>query len=149
MLKHEKIIKLFYSLKEKYKDDPTCANSYLYYIFSIFCKHGYIGETMDILRRKLSHTSNSSKKYSHSFLYSTLHSLGIEHFTFLYTPIPTYLRKALEHQLISWFKPSLHTLTLQFLNQTFLIIPQFPGPKICCHFLQKITPSHSKLLQYQ
>ena len=126
MLKHEKIIKLFYSLKEKYKDDPTCANSYLYYIFSIFCKHGYIGETMDILRRKLSHTSNSSKKYSHSFLYSTLHSLGIEHFTFLYTPIPTYLRKALEHQLISWFKPSLNTLHNSDFKSNVLENPSIP-----------------------
>ena len=47
-----------------------------------------------------------------SFLYSIVHSIGIEHFTFLCTPIPVprYLRKPLEHQLISWFKPSLNTL---------------------------------------
>ena len=79
-----------------------------------------------MLRRKLSHTSNSSKKYSHSFLYSTLHSLGIEHFTFLYTPIPTYLRKALEHQLISWFKPSLNTLHNSDFKSNVLENPSIP-----------------------
>ena len=85
-------------------------NSFLYYIFSVFCKHSYIGETIDMIRRKLLHTRQASKSYHSSFLYSILHSIGIEHFTFLCTPIPHYLRKPLEHQLISWFKPSLNTL---------------------------------------
>ena len=108
MRKHEKVIKLFYSLREKYGNDPLCQNSYLYYIFSIFCYHGYIGETMDMLRRILSHTSNSRSKHSTSYLYSILHTIGIEHFTFLYVPVPPFLRKALEKQLIHWFKPSLN-----------------------------------------
>ena len=55
------------------------------------------------------------KPPSSSVLYSILHSIGIEHFTFLTTPIPPYLRKPLEHQLISWFKPSLNSLH----NSTF------------------------------
>ena len=55
-VKHGKIISLFCALQEKYKDDPSCANSFLYYIFSIFCKHSYIGQTMDMIRRKLEHT---------------------------------------------------------------------------------------------
>ena len=63
-----------------------------------------------MIRRKLSHTRQASKSYHFSFLYSILHSIGIEHFTFLCTPIPHYLRKPLEHQLISWFKPSLNIL---------------------------------------
>ena len=109
-VKHEKIITLFRSLQEKYKDDPSCANSFLYYIFSIFCKHSYIGETMDMIRRKLEHTKSSCKEHPTSFLYSILHSIGIEHFTFICTPIPPFLRKPLEHQLISWFKPSLNSL---------------------------------------
>ena len=54
-LKHEKVINLFYSLREKYKDDPSCSNSFLYYIFSVFCKHSYIGETMNMARRELDH----------------------------------------------------------------------------------------------
>ena len=100
-LKHEKVINLFYSLREKYKDDPSCSNSFLYYIFSVFCKHSYIGETMNMARRELDHTKNSSKTPFSSVLYSILHSIGIEHFTFLTTPIPIYLHKPLEHQLIS------------------------------------------------
>ena len=47
-IKHGKIIKLFYSLRDQYNNDPSCANSFLYYIFSVFCKHSYIGETIDI-----------------------------------------------------------------------------------------------------
>ena len=62
------------------------------------------------IRRKLSHTHHASNPKSLSFLYSVLHSIGIEHFTFLSTPIPAYLRKPLEHQLISWFNPSLNSL---------------------------------------
>ena len=63
---------------------------------------------MDMLRRILSHTSNSRSKHSTSYLYSILHTIGIEHFTFLYVPVPPFLRKALEKQLIHWFKPSLN-----------------------------------------
>ena len=80
-VKNGKIIKLFRSLQEKYKDDLSCSNSYLYYIFSIFCKHSYIGETKDIFRRVL-------EKIPTSFLYSVLHSIGIENFTFLHTLFP-------------------------------------------------------------
>ena len=96
-------------MREKYENDPLCQNSYLYYIFSIFCYHGYIGETMDMLFRILSHTSNSRTKHSTSYLYSILHTIGIEHFTFLYVLVPPFLCKALEKQLIHWLKPSLNT----------------------------------------
>ena len=59
-IKHGKIIKLFYSLREKYRDDPSCENMFLFYIFSVFCKHSYIGETIDMICRKLSHTRQAS-----------------------------------------------------------------------------------------
>ena len=126
-VKHEKIIKLFRSLQEKYASDPTCANSTLYYIFSIFCKHSYIGETMDFIRRELDHTMNSTKQFHTSFLYSVLHSIGIEHFTFLHTPIPPFLRKPLEHQLISWFKPSLNSLHNSDFKSNIFSNPSIPG----------------------
>ena len=36
-IKHGKIIKLFYSLRDQYNNDPSCANSFLYYIpFSVY-----------------------------------------------------------------------------------------------------------------
>ena len=60
-LKHEKVINLFYSLREKYKDDPSCSNSFFYYILSVFSKHSYIGEIMNMAHRELDHTKNSSK----------------------------------------------------------------------------------------
>ena len=60
-IKHGKIIKLFNTLQEKYASDQSCANSYLYYIFSIFCKHSYIGETINFIRRELDRTINSTK----------------------------------------------------------------------------------------
>ena len=127
MCKHEKIIHLFYSLREKYESDPSCQNSYLYYIFSIFCCHGYIGETMDIFRRILSHTNNSTTKYNTSYLYSILHTIGIEHFTFLYTPVPSFLCKALEKQLIHWFKPSLNTQHKNDFKSNVLQDPSIPS----------------------
>ena len=127
MRKHEKIIHLFYSLREKYESDPSCQNSYLYYIFSIFCCHGYIGETMDIFRRILSHTNNSTTKYNTSHLYSIFHTIGIEHFTFLYTPVPSFLCKALEKQLIHWFKPSLNTQHKNDFKSNVLQDPSIPS----------------------
>ena len=53
---------------------------------------------------------NSAKEFPTSFLYYVLHFIGIENFTFLHTPFPPFLHKPLEHQLISWFKPSLNSL---------------------------------------
>ena len=87
-----------YTLKEKYNDDPTCANSFLYYIFSIFCKHGYIGETIDIT------------------MFNILLALNT----------PTDLRKPLEHQLITWFKPSLNSLQNSDFKLNVLENPSIP-----------------------
>ena len=98
MCKHEKIIHLFYSLSE----------------------------TMEIFCRILSHTNNSTTKYNTSYLYSILHTIGIEHFTFLYTPVPSFLCKALEKQLIHWFKPSLNTQHKNDFKSNVLQDPMIP-----------------------
>ena len=70
---------------------------------------------------------NSTKQFHTSLLYSVLHSIGIEHFTFLHTPIPPFLCKPLEHQLISWFKPSLNSLHNSDFKSNIFSNPSIPG----------------------
>ena len=126
MRKHEKIIWLFYNLRGKYAYNTSCQNSYLFYIFSIFCYHGYVGETMDIFCRILSHTNNSTSKNNTSFLYSNLHSIGIEHFAFT------------QHTPQMWFQVK---CAARSIDTTCTCT--------CSHLLQALSSCHSVILQHQ
>ena len=108
MLKHKKIISTLYSLHDIFANTAS-DNDWLYYMFSIFCSPAYIGETTNITKRKTSHVSCSLHTKPTSLLYSSLHAIGINHFTFINIKVPPYLRLPLEKLLIQWFSPSLNT----------------------------------------
>ena len=108
MLKHKKIISTLYSLRDIFANTAS-DNDWLYYMFSIFCSPSYIGETTNITKRKTSHVSCSLHTKPTSLLYSQLHAIWINHFTFINIKVPPYLRLPLEKLLIQWFSPSLNT----------------------------------------
>ena len=93
MQKHEKVIHLFYSLREKYENDPSCQNSYLYYILSISsavmgilvkqwtCSVGYFHTQVILGVNTVPHTcivfyTQLELNTSHSCMYRFLHSFA-------------------------------------------------------------------------
>ena len=105
MVKHRNILTVFKNLSENFKneDEESLQNSWLYYMFSVFCHHGYVGQTQDMDRRKSNHVSRAQDPNQSSLLFFVLRTIGIEHFTFFCIRVPANLRKPLN-------------------------IPSFPGP---------------------
>ena len=96
---------------------------------------------MDISARAASHF-RSSMKPSKLFLYSKLHSLGIQSFGLIFTPIPGFLRLATEATIIRWFNPPLNGNQTSPQNSgTQLIAPQFKGAFRDLKDLKKGAPS--------
>ena len=108
MLKHKKIISTLYSLCDIFAD-TALDNDWLYYMLSVFCSPSYIGETTNMMKRKTSHVSCSLHTKPTALLYSLLHAIGMNHFTFISIKVPPYLRLPLEKILIQWFSLSLNT----------------------------------------
>ena len=87
MQKHNRIIQTFYSLRDSFQNSAS-ENDEIYFMFSIFCSPSYIGHTSNIKKRRNSHTACSLQIKQTSWLYSKLHAIGIEHFTFLHIKVP-------------------------------------------------------------
>jgi hypothetical protein len=104
---HWKIIRSLFNLKKAFASDPLCQNSYIYYWFSIFHSHGYIGETSNNETRTSQHLSGIKNRSSP--MYSKMYQLGTESFCVFSVPVPNYFRKHLEEMLIKWFQPSLNS----------------------------------------
>jgi len=103
---HWNIICSLFNLQKAFLSDPFCQNSYIYYWFSIFHSHGYIGESSNKEIRTSQHLSGIKNRSSP--MYAKMHQLGAESFCVFSVSVPNYFRKHLEQMLIKLFNPSLN-----------------------------------------
>ena len=71
---HWNIICSLFNLQKAFLSDPFCQNSYIYYWFSIFHSHGYIGESSNKEIRTSQHLSGIKNRSSP--MYAKMHQLG-------------------------------------------------------------------------
>ena len=112
--KHKTIFCTMYETYENFKN-LDCSDSYMYYIFCPFNRHGYIGETKNIVRRfKKDHIPLSLKKKrastkEYSSLYNIWNKNGPSCFSVVFFPIPSSIRKQFEKRWVGHFSPSMNT----------------------------------------
>ena len=83
-------------------------DSFIYFIFSPWHRHNYIGETEDIQARIHSHLYHAKSGKKRTPLYNLLRKNGSHNFPLISIPIHHEIRKIMEKKLILYFQPSMN-----------------------------------------
>jgi len=123
---HKKIITCLQSLQKVYPLEVSQISGFIYYFFSPYNKHGYLGQTLNLSTRFQNHFSQAKKQNPSLLLYKTIQNIGIEKFSLYAIQIPSHLLLFYETFLIFLFKPSLNekintTIPVPFKNAHFLL----------------------------
>ena len=83
-------------------------DSFIYLLFSNSSKHMYVGETINVDIRMRAHLNMSRKTLPTLSAYKIWRTLGIGAMSVMPIPVPSYIRKAKEAEIIRFFAPTMN-----------------------------------------